>query len=206
MKLRILPVGPLEANCCLAWDEGSGKGIILDPGAQPDRIRQAVEKSEMIPEAILLTHGHFDHVAASDILRELYGIPVIIGENELTLLRDPELNLSRPYMRKDVQAAVDRTVQDQEMLPFLGGLQALEVAGHTPGSMCYYTASEGVLFSGDTLFQRSIGRTDSYEAQDELLRHIREKLLVLPEDTEVIPGHGPATKIGAEKRYNLFLV
>ena len=206
MKVVILPVGALEANCCLAYDETTGKGIILDPGAQVDRIRQAVEKAGMTPEAILLTHGHFDHVMAADELRALYGIPVIIGANETALLNDPVQNLSRPYLRKDIQAAVDRTVKDQENLPFLGGLRVLEVPGHTPGSVCYYAESEGVLFSGDVLFQRSIGRTDSYEEQDELIRNIREKLLILPEETKVIPGHGPSTEIGFEKRYNMFLI
>ena len=206
MKVRILPVGALEANCCLAYDEETGKGVVLDPGAQAASIQAAIEKAGMQPEAILLTHGHFDHVMAADTLRELYRIPVIIGENELALLADPELNLSRPYLRKEIQLTADRTVQDQEVLPYFGGLRVLEVPGHTPGSVCYYAASEGVLFSGDALFQRSIGRTDTYEEQDLLIRNIREKLLVLPDDTEVIPGHGPVTSIGSEKKYNMFLV
>ena len=206
MKVVILPVGALEANCCLAYSEETGKGIILDPGAQPDRICAAVEKSGMQPEAILLTHGHFDHVMAAEPLKEKYGIPVIAGVNESELLSDPEQNLSRPYLRKDIRMTADRTVEDQELLPYLGGLRALEVPGHTPGSICYYAEAGGILFSGDTLFQRSIGRTDSYEEQDELIRSIREKLLPLPDETKVIPGHGPATEIGIEKRKNLFLV
>ena len=191
MKIVILPVGPLEANCCLAYDEETGKGIILDPGAQAEKIRNAVEKAGMQPEAILLTHGHFDHVMAAEALRDLYEIPVE--------------NLSMPYMRVSVQLYADQTVCDGEVLPYLGGLKVLEVPGHTPGSVCYYSASGGILFSGDALFQESIGRTDTYAEQNTLIRNIRMKLLVLPEETQVVPGHGPVTGIGHEKNYNMFL-
>ncbi len=205
MKIVILPVGPLEANCCLAYDEETGKGIILDPGAQAEKIRNAVEKAGMQPEAILLTHGHFDHVMAAEALRDLYEIPVVIGEKEEELLADPEKNLSMPYMRMSVQLYADQTVCDGEVLPYLGGLKVLEVPGHTPGSVCYYSESGGILFSGDALFQESIGRTDTYAEQNTLIRNIRMKLLVLPEETQVVPGHGPVTGIGHEKNYNMFL-
>lgn len=205
MKAAVLSVGPLEANCCLIYDGDTGKGVILDPGAQADRIRDAVKKTGMQPEAILLTHAHFDHVMAAEVFRNDYGIPVIIGERDAALLSDPERNLSRPYLRKDFALAADRTVRDGEELPYMGGLRVIEVPGHTPGSICYYAEKDGILFSGDALFRASIGRTDSWEEQDELIRNIREKLLILPEDTQVVPGHGPVTEIGYEKKHNMFL-
>ncbi|MBQ6550667.1 MAG: MBL fold metallo-hydrolase [Lachnospiraceae bacterium] len=204
MITEVVSVGVLGVNCCIVYDEETREGVLIDPGAQAEKILAAVEKTGAKIKAILLTHGHFDHVMAVDAVRDKLKAPVLIGEYDAALLEDPERNLARPYMHREVTVQADRLVHDGEELPYLTGIRVLLVPGHTPGSVCYYIPEEKTVFAGDTLFAGSIGRTESSEEERQLLSAIRETLFTLPPDTIVVPGHGPSTGIGREIRMNPF--
>ena len=156
----------------------------------------------MIPKAILLTHGHFDHVEAVEGLKNRYDIPVIVGEKEDRLLLDKRMNLSAMF-GNPLQVCADKFLSDGEKITVAGfKIQYIHTPGHTPGSGCYYLADNEVLFSGDTLFQASRGRTDFPGGSEAaILNSIKNKLLTLPGDTEVYPGHMEITTIDSEKVY-----
>ena len=206
MRTEIIQVGILSVNCGIVYDEESRKGVVIDPGAQAEKILAAIQEAGAAPEAILLTHGHFDHIMAALKVRERYEVPIFIGARDEALLEDPVKNQAAVYMRRQFSMEADQQLHDGDLLPYLSGIRVLHVPGHTPGSVCFYFEKEGLLFAGDTLFAGSIGRTDTRELEEQLIRGIREKLLTLPDDTRVIPGHGNPTGIGREKRYNPFLV
>lgn len=203
MRVETITVGAMGTNCYLAWDETTRRGFFVDPGEQAEKIIQVCSRYQVKPEAILLTHGHFDHIMAAKKIKQQYDIPVYAGVHEEELLADSEMNLSGmwavPYTMK-----ADKLVTDKEVLSIAGmEITVLETPGHTPGGVCYYIKKENVLFAGDTLFCESYGRTDfSGGSMFALLRSLRGKLFVLPEETDVYPGHGQATSIGYEKTHN----
>lgn len=202
IKTEILPLGEMQTNCCLVYDEKTKRGWITDPGAEALKVSARISSLEIKPEAILLTHGHFDHIMASDELRSLYHIPVYACREEEALLADPSANLSdmwaEPYTVK-----ADRLIQDRQILEIAGySVEVLHTPGHTKGSVCYYIESENILLSGDTLFYESFGRTDFPGGSFFEMRRSVHRLLQLPEKTIVYPGHGEETNIGHEKRYN----
>ena len=176
---------------------------MVDPGEQAEKIIRVCSRYQVTPEAVLLTHGHFDHIMAAKKIRRQYQIPVYAGVHEEELLADSEMNLSGmwavPYTMK-----ADKLVSDNEVLTIAGmEFTVIETPGHTPGGVCYYNKKEKVLFAGDTLFCESYGRTDfPGGSMAALLRSLRGKLFVLPEETDVYPGHGQATSIGYEKTHN----
>jgi len=157
-------------------------------------------------EAILLTHGHFDHIMGIDGFLKEYSVPVYVHEDDLKMMEDPQWNQSAIYTAGYTFAGA-APLRDGQTLSLAGyDFQVLHTPGHTPGGCCYYVKSEGVLFSGDTLFQRSVGRTDfEGSSTKDLIRGIKEKLMVLPDDTHVYPGHMGETLIGYEKRENPFI-
>jgi glyoxylase-like metal-dependent hydrolase (beta-lactamase superfamily II) len=179
-------------------------GIIIDPGDDLEAIIINVDK----PKAILLTHGHFDHMLAADNLRQEYHIPVGLLSVERELLADPEKNCSATFFGTPYGIAADELFADGQVLPYLGGqIAVIATPGHTEGSCCYYAKQEGVLFSGDTLFAGSVGRTDLPTGRASALgMSIKEKLFSLPEETLVLPGHGDETTIGEEKRHNPYVM
>ena len=204
MLVERLNVGPLDVNCYIVSCKRTRQTLIVDPGGDADRITAFLVRKGLEPMLVVNTHGHFDHVGGNAGLLRRYPVSLGMHRADLPVLAAlPEMgrmfNLELEPSPQPTMFLEDNAVLEVGDLKF----RVLHTPGHSPGSICL--ASGNILFSGDTLFQRSIGRTDSYEAQDELLRNIRKKLLVLPADTEVIPGHGPATNIGSEKRYNLFL-
>ena len=206
VEVKQLTVGMVGTNCYLAANQMTKEAVIIDPGDEAKRIDRLIRENGYQPQAILLTHGHFDHVMAVDALSAEYGLKVFAHELERETLEDPELNVSGMLGRTMTFHATD-FVRDGELLNLAGyTFQVLLTPGHTKGGVCYYLASENVLFSGDTLFAGSVGRTDfPGGSRGTLVGSIREKLLALPDETIVYPGHMESTTIGAERTGNMFL-
>lgn len=203
MRIETIIVGELSTNCYLAWDEETKRGFVVDPGEQSQKIIQACSRFGVKPEAVLLTHGHFDHIMAAKKIKEHFQIPVYAGIHEEELLADSQMNLSGMWAEAFTMKA-DRLVRDNETFSVAGmEIRVIETPGHTPGGVCYYLENEAVLFAGDTLFCESYGRTDfPGGSMFALIRSLRGKLFVLPDETDVYPGHGEATDIGYEKQHN----
>lgn len=204
MRIQRLLLGMVRTNCYLVFDEDTKKAVIIDPADEAERIRMAVEELKLVPEAILLTHGHFDHILAAAELRSSYHAPVGCLLKEKELLADAVQNVSARFLPAYGMEA-DEYYTDGQQLPYLmGGIQVIETPGHTGGSACYYFPKEQELFSGDTLFYETIGRTDlPTGSAAKLQSSITKKLFVLPDECRVHPGHGQDTTIGHEKQYNL---
>lgn len=203
MRVKSLIVGMVQTNCYLVYDEETKQTAIVDPGDGADIISSECKKLGLKPEAILLTHGHFDHIMAAAALREEWGLKIYACEKELEVLRDGSKNMMLTYYRKSYALEPDVTVRDGETFEAAGFTwKVIETPGHTIGSCCYYVEDEDVLFSGDTLFHQSYGRVDFPTGNAmEMLASVK-KLLGLPEDVMVYPGHMDATTIGFEKKYN----
>lgn len=205
MILETLCVGELEVNCYVLACSNNAEAMIIDPGAEPDKIRRALDRHKLKPGLIINTHAHFDHIGCDNE----FSVPVYIHNKDLPLLKDPNLNLSGMFTSPYSVKSEIRQVDDNEDIS-LGRLRlkVIHTPGHTPGGICLLMQSPGnkILFSGDTLFYHGIGRTDFPNASEELLlKSIRKKLFVLPADTAVYPGHGPSSTIGEEKANNPFL-
>ena len=208
MEMKRLVLGMLRTNCYIVYSEETKKAVIIDPAAEPKKIMDALSEYHLTPEAVLLTHGHFDHMLAADALRKEYHIPVGLLSEEAELLSDPVKNCSATFFSAPYGISAEEGFSDGQVLPYLSGeLTVIATPGHTAGCCCYYGKSEGVLFAGDTLFAGSVGRTDLPTAKPSMLSgSIREKLFVLPEETLVLPGHGDETTIGEEKRHNPYVI
>lgn len=207
IRVEFLVVGPVSTNCYLGINEESKEALIVDPGDRADQIQAMIEREGVKPVAILLTHGHFDHMMAAEELRRIYDIPVYAGEKEQEVLENASLNLSTGFIRKSYTMTADHYLRDGEELILAGSrIQVLETPGHTPGGCCYYLAEEGILFSGDTLFCQSVGRTDFPGGSfDEIKKSIKEKLFLLPAETICYCGHGEGTRIGREMERNPYV-
>ena len=197
-------VGPVCTNCYLLVNHKTGELLVVDPGDQ--LIEKQIEKTGAKPVAILLTHGHFDHAGAAEELADKYQISIYAHEAERETLEDPGLNLCGMIGEHKVYHA-DIFVKDEEVLNLAGfSIRVFFTPGHTIGGCCYYIADEKILFSGDTLFQESVGRTDFPRGSaSDLIRAIREKLMPLPDDVTVYTGHDESTLIGYERMHNPYL-
>lgn len=181
--------------------------LIVDPGKAYDGLVRFIEKNELTPKGILLTHGHCDHIRGVDILVNAYHIPVYISFYDEELLKDPRKNLSA-YMPEDecVVSAKATMVSNGDKITLLNEpIEVIETPFHTKGSVCYYLKDSRLLFSGDTLFKLSIGRDDFPHSSPKDKRASLDKLMTLPEDVKVYPGHGEFTNIGEEKKHNPFV-
>lgn len=199
-------VGPVCTNCYLLVNHKTGELLVVDPGDQAQLIEKQIEKTGAKPVAILLTHGHFDHAGAAEALADKYQISIYAHEVERETLEDPGLNLCGMIGEHKVYHA-DIFVKDEEVLNLAGfSIRVFLTPGHTIGGCCYYIADEKILFSGDTLFQESVGRTDFPRGSaSDLIRAIREKLMPLPDDVTVYTGHDESTLIGYERMHNPYL-
>lgn len=206
MKVEKIPVGILGTNCYLAINEETKEAVIIDPGGASRRLAGHIEEEGYKPQAILLTHGHFDHIMGIDALLGKWEMPVYVHEEDRDVMNDARLNLSASYTSGYTFSEAEY-IKDGQELRFAGYVfRAIHTPGHTKGGVCYYVEEEGALFSGDTLFQNSVGRTDFVNSSTiDLIDSIRERLFVLPDKTHVFPGHSGETTIGHEKMYNPFV-
>lgn len=208
IKCDFRVVGPVQTNCYFAYNVDTLGCVIVDPGDESDKIIKYIENKQLKPEAILLTHGHFDHIGAVSDLRKKYGVKVYAADKERDTLSDINLNLSSQFMGNHMSIEADEWMQDGQEIELLGDtVRCILTPGHTVGGMCYYFVKNGLLFSGDTLFQQSVGRTDfPGGSMSQIIQSIRTKLFVLPDFVRVYPGHGMMTSIQEEKMLNPFAV
>ena len=200
MNRTTIQVGGFAVNCSILSE--NGKAWIIDPGQEGDRIVKLLRESDLSPQAILLTHAHFDHIGAIPVLQAAYpDLLVYVHDNDLKVINHPLNQLPPEYP----PIGQPKNPASPESLDNLESLEVLETPGHTPGGVCYYLKNAKLLFSGDTLFAGSVGRTDLPGGNMAMLTASLQKLTALPDDTVVIPGHGMFTTIGDEKRGNPFL-
>ena len=206
MKVERFLTGILSTNCYVAWNEQTKEAVIVDPAAYSKKLAEFLREEGLKPQAVLLTHGHFDHIMGLDALLEEYPVPVYVLGAEKGLIADPKTNLSLTYTNGYVFEDATYVTDGQKIAAAGVTFEVLFTPGHTSGGCCYYAETENMLFSGDTLFRCSVGRSDLPTGDETtLIRSIKEKLLVLPENTVVYPGHMAATTIQTEKTANPFL-
>jgi len=204
---EILPVGPLQCNCSVIGDETTREAMVIDPGAEIENVLALVRKHNLQVKQIVITHAHIDHVGGAMKLRAATGAPILLNQNDYELLKMLDVQASWIGVAPPGKVDIDQSIGQADTIK-AGSLIAnvLSTPGHTEGSVCLYFPAEKKLIAGDTLFAGSIGRTDlpggSYE---KIINSLHEKLLALPDDTVVTPGHGPQTTIGHERETNPFL-
>lgn len=213
---EILPVGWLQCNCSVVGDPETREAIVIDPGDEVERILSVIQKHRLNVKAILNTHAHIDHVGGLRKVQAATGAPVLMHAEDLELYRHLDVQASWIGMRPPETVNVDGFLKEGDSVRW-GRYEGrvIHTAGHTPGSVCIYmpnvattvkVAEPGRLFAGDTLFAGSIGRTDLWGGSfEEIMRSLQTKVMALPDETLVYPGHGPATTIGKERKTNPFL-
>ncbi|TWT76906.1 putative metallo-hydrolase [Posidoniimonas polymericola] len=210
--IRIEPIVSefFAENAYIVWRQGDSRAVVVDPGFSPELIIEFLGREQLTPDAILLTHGHSDHIAGNQALKDSWpDCPLIIGHGDAYKLTDPQGNLSANYGVALVSPPADQTVSEGDSIEAAGiQFDTLETPGHSAGHVVFLYESEGRthVLGGDVLFQGSVGRTDFPDGSfDDLRASIHDKLFPLPSDTVVYPGHGPTTTIGEEKQHNQFV-
>jgi glyoxylase-like metal-dependent hydrolase (beta-lactamase superfamily II) len=207
MIIESFPVGPLACNCTILGDEDTREALVIDPGDNVARIHERLTKSGLKLKQIIVTHAHIDHVGGALKLKRLTGAPILLNENDLPLLEMMDTQAAWLGVRPPEVAPPDAGLADGQIV----GLehypaQVLHTPGHTRGSICLHFAPLKLVIAGDTLFAGSIGRTDLPGGNfDQIMDSIHSRLMTLPDQTRVLPGHGPATTIGEERESNPFL-
>jgi hydroxyacylglutathione hydrolase len=204
---EIIPVGPLRCNCSIIGDEATLEAMVIDPGDDISKIVALLEKHKLTVKQIVITHAHIDHVGGAMKLRALTGAPILLNENDYALLKMLDVQAAWLGMSPPDGVEIDQNLAHGDSLK-TGSLEAtvLHTPGHTEGSVCLYFPAEKKLIAGDTLFAGSIGRTDlPGGSMEKILRSLKGKLLELPDETLVVPGHGSLTTIGDERELNPYL-
>ncbi|MCI6138609.1 MULTISPECIES: MBL fold metallo-hydrolase [Clostridium] len=204
IRIETWVLGAVSTNCYLVYNEDSKEAVVVDPAGNYPFISNKCRELGVTPSAVLLTHGHFDHMLAAPEIRRAFQLKIYASETEDAMLADPGLNLSERFQGMPLGFHADEFVTDGQELTFLGVTwKVLETPGHTAGSVCYYIPEERLLLAGDTLFRESYGRTDfPTGSSSQIVHSILDRLFVLPDDTTVYPGHGELTSIGYEKQCN----
>ena len=204
----VIPVGPLQCNCSIIGDESTHEGMVIDPGDQIDEILAIVNQHGLQVKQIVITHAHIDHVGGAMKLRAATGAPIVLNENDYELLKMLDMQANWIGMKSPGKVDIDHSVEQADSIT-AGSLNAtvLHTPGHTEGSICLYFPTEKTLVAGDTLFAGSIGRTDlPGGSMKKIMNSLFNTVLALPDETTVVPGHGPLTTIGEERETNPFLV
>jgi glyoxylase-like metal-dependent hydrolase (beta-lactamase superfamily II) len=204
---EILPVGPLQCNCSVIGDDVSHEAIVIDPGDDIEDVLAIVRKHKLQVKHIVITHAHIDHVGGAMKLRAATGAPILLNQNDYALLKMLDEQAAWIGMDSPGKVDIDQSVGQADTIK-AGSLVAdvIHTPGHTEGSVCLYFPMEKKLIAGDTLFAGSIGRTDlPGGSMQKILRSLQDKVLALPDETVVVPGHGPLTTIGEERESNPFL-
>lgn len=206
LRVEQYVVGSVQTNCYFAINENTSEVLIVDPGARAKRLAEIIDEKKLNPTAILLTHGHFDHAGGAAELAERYDIKVYAEEHERETLENPAINLS-VWEGREISYHADVFLRDEQEIDLAGfHIRVLHTPGHTVGGCCYYFSYQNAVFSGDTLFAQSVGRTDFPKGSaSALIRSIEEKLMPLPDETTVYTGHNEITTIGTERMYNPYL-
>lgn len=196
-------LGALSTNCYFLVNEDTKEVVIVDPADNTNEIVKMIEEKQYVPKAVFLTHGHFDHILATREICNKYGIKCYAHEAEVDIAKDNQLNLSS-YFMGPFTLNVDETFTDNEKVDIAGmHFEVIHTPGHTKGSCCYYLRDEGILISGDTIFNESVGRTDFPTGNGRhLLLSIKERIFTLPDETRIYPGHGDETTVAYEKVHN----
>lgn len=208
-KVQVLyrALGELSTNCYFLINEETMETVIIDPADNTNTIVRTIEEKQLNPKAVFLTHGHFDHILAAREICDAYQIPCYAHKDEVELAKDTQLNLSASFMGP-FALNVDEAFSDNEEVDIAGiHFKVLHTPGHTQGSCCYYLEDEGILISGDTIFEESVGRTDFPTGNaKKLLSSIKERIFTLPGETKIYPGHGNETTVAYEKIHNCCVV
>jgi hydroxyacylglutathione hydrolase len=204
---EILPVGPLACNCSIIGDETTREAMVIDPGDDIEDVLALVRKHNLQVKQIVITHAHIDHVGGAMKLREATGAPILLNQNDYALLKMLDVQAAWIGMTSPGAVKIDHSLGQADTVR-AGPLTAevIHTPGHTEGSVCLYFPLQKKLIAGDTLFAGSIGRTDLPGGSfKKIIQSLREKVLALPDETVVVPGHGPLTTIGEERESNPFL-
>jgi hydroxyacylglutathione hydrolase len=207
MIQETIPVGPLQCNCSILGDETSLEAIVVDPGDDIAHILAILNRHNLTVKQIIITHAHIDHIAGAQRLKHLTGAPILYNQNDLPLVQMMDMQAGWLGIPTPEVLPPDDTLDDNKRIAITGlSGSILHTPGHTQGSVCLYLPEQSLLLAGDTLFAGSVGRTDLPGGNTpQLISSIHHRLLTLPDDVTVIPGHGPKTSIGAERNSNPFL-
>ncbi|MBN1756608.1 MBL fold metallo-hydrolase [bacterium] len=199
MEIDLLTVGEYQTNCYLIYHESIRDAIIIDPGFEGERIISRIKELELVPQIIVITHAHFDHISAIPELSAVYNLPLAIHRDDVSRLADPNQNFSG-VSGCFISLKADIELEEGDLVEVPGvSLEVIHTPGHSTGSIILVNHDERLLFSGDTLFYKGYGRVDLPGSSSKQLRESLEKIKQLPDDFKVFPGHGPATTIGGEK-------